>query len=510
MCNDCVLKRIDNGVVDFYFGLKFQTNLPYEKLVIAIRQKANSIFARYYDNTVFSLQEDLKETVKRRGFGKSVKIKTTSKGRTKVTKAITRNTIDGLNVELTDKGLKIQPITKIENHIQKTCARSESAYAHDEEIYGGFYVNSQNRIILPPLMVTLNNSKSVFVESILYIFKNKSAVLRLTLPLNDTNPQSLMENDFDAYISDIVDVCETGISLKDVTIESLKKFYFDFILKNNKKIKKIIYTGKIVSIILSKHSVTIKDVKKIPIPLQKDIYRILFSPLPNWENEDYSTDAKKCFTNLSHTLNGICSIFNNIHKCVTIIDDSILSRGQKLYEEAVYDRVIDDVRNGIEFAFCIIMLKKISDQYTFYIKEVDESKETEVQTAYYNDKIFISLLLDNAYGSVREQVAVFERNMKYFIDAQNASDRLNAINNILDQKKSTRIQKLENTLSLGGLAFTTLFGLPAITDTVFLLRGICSFIETDVPVLTIENFSFSIWLFAICIIVCAIFNKKGQ
>lgn len=47
------------------------------------------------------------------------------------------------------------------------------------------------------------------------------------------------------------------------------------------------------------------------------------------------------------------------------MDDSILEVGKEMYKEDVYEYLIDGIRNGIEFVFCILMLKKINNQYTF-------------------------------------------------------------------------------------------------------------------------------------------------
>jgi len=69
---------------------------------------------------------------------------------------------------------------------------------------------------------------------------------------------------------------------------------------------------------------------------------------------------------------------------------------------------------------------------------------------------------------------------------------------------------LQNVLSVGGLMFSVLFGLPAITDTVVLLRGIFSFVETDVPILTINSFSFGLWLLVNSIMTCVVLFKSKK
>ena len=507
-----ILTHIDNGAIDYYYGLKFKTKLTFEKLVESIERKTNLVLDEYYHAITAAFQKDVKEAVNSQGLEEHLKIKDFGGNVKKSDKEVKNlpDVMDNIQLEFTDTGFRIHATPKIQNHIQQLYDRSTTAYEQSKIIYGDIYVNSQTRIILPPFMVVLSNGESVFLESILYIFTNKSAVLRLTVPLKKVNSQPLFENDLDAYISSFADVCGIGVSPDNNSIDSLKECYCNFLVKDMKKKGMILFVGKIVNIILSKHSAMIKEVKNISENLQEDIYRILIAPVPKRKNIDYLDDAKKCFDNMSFALNGTCSVFNKMNKCVTVMDDSIIKAGKEIYKEDVYEYLIDDIRNGVEFAFCILMLKKINNQYTFFTKRIGNGEESKIQNEYNSDRIFISLLLGDTYGSVREQVEFFEQSMKYFIDTQNSNERLESINNILGQKNANKIQMLQNVLSVGGLVFSVLFGLPAITDTVVLLRSIFSFVQTDIPILTINNFSFGLWLLVNSIITCIVLFKSKK
>lgn len=507
MHDNCVLKHINNGSIDYYYGLKFKTKLTFEEIVEYIDNKTNLVLDEYYAAIQSSFQEDIKEATKS---NESMTIKNLGSNTKKTERKIEdiHNAMDSVQIELTDNGFNLHATPKIQTHIEHLCDISMVAYEQSKTVYGDTYVNSQTRIILPPFVVVLSNGETVFLESILYVFKNKSAVLRLTIPLRNVNSEPLFENDLDGYVSTFIDECGIGEKPINNSIDSLKKCYCDFLVKGNKKIKSLLSVGKIVSIILSKHSVKIKDIKNISENIQEDIYRMLIAPIPNRKETNYSEDAKNCFANLSYTLNGVCSVFANMNKCVTLVDESIVEAGKEIHQEDVYNRLIDDVRNGIEFAFCILMLKKTNNQYTFYTKGFCPDEESEIQNEYNNDRIFISLLLSETYGSVREQVENFEKNMKYFIDTQNSNERLESINNILKQKNADKIQTLQNLLSIGGLMFSVLFGLPAMTDTVGLIRKLFFFfIETDIPILTIDNFSFGLWLLVNSILAYVVFLK---
>ena len=119
-------------------------------------------------------------------------------------------------------------------------------------------------------------------------------------------------------------------------------------------------------------------------------------------------------------------------------------------------------------------------------------------------------MLSDTYGSVREQVEFFEDKMKYFVDAQNMKERMDSINNILKQENINKIQKLQNALSIGGLTFSILFGLPAINETLQLIRKIFGFIKFDVPILSVNNASLVLWVIINGILSYYILSRKNR
>ena len=84
--------------------------------------------------------------------------------------------------------------------------------------------------------------------------------------------------------------------------------------------------------------------------------------------------------------------------------------------------------------------------------------------------------------------------MIFLLDSKSVEERMHAINCIVEDIKTKKIEHFQTIISILGLAITIMFGLPAINDTLSLIRTLCCFIDNNIPYLTISNCSFLIWL----------------
>ena len=55
------LDFIDCGVIDYYYGLKFETDYSFDKLVSLIGKKIDSVLDNYFQTIKTSFQKDVKE-----------------------------------------------------------------------------------------------------------------------------------------------------------------------------------------------------------------------------------------------------------------------------------------------------------------------------------------------------------------------------------------------------------------------------------------------------------------
>lgn len=490
------LNYIKNGAIDFYYGLKFETKLDYEKLCNKIQEKIDGSFQNYnnYVKTVF--QENIKEAIHQTGLENEIYIKDTDKAKIKdkfYELSDLKDEITNIELDFTDNGFRIKPITIVENYLNKMYGEGKFDFDFSERIYGDFYVESQTRFVLPPIKVELQNGSVKLLTAMIFVFNNNAAVLRLTLPIDNTDSEPLMLNNMSDYIVSTQPIYGSLLQLEGNSINAIQDCYCRYIA-SVKKVTSVVSYKRIVNIILANHSGMFNDVKNIPNKIKEDIYKISMAPVQERDGVSYTEESINHIEKNGFFFNGMGYILSNMGKCISIVDNTVVDFAKQNFEkEIVFDKLINDIRRNIEFTIIILLLKNINDSYYFYKKGLYNSNLSKVKNEYNKNRIFISLLQDDVYGSVREITSKFEENMTFFLDVKNVEERIDALNSILDEEQSNRILQLQNALSIVGLIFTIIFGLPAINDTLTHIRQLCYFITYDIPFVSIENISFSLW-----------------
>lgn len=503
------LSHINNGAIDFYCGLKIETKLPFEKLCNNIAKKVDDTIEKYNNYVKTSFQKNITEVIRENGFEDKLRIKDvdSSSIMTELHKSPElKDDICGIELDFTDKGFKITPNTQVSNYFSIMNDESKYDFDYSKNIYGTFYVNSQNRFILPP--IKLENGTKTLLSAILFIFKNNTAVLRMTLPIDNTDSHNLKANEIDNYILDAKTIFGFPVQLEDNSVAAIQDCYCQFIAETN-KIKSVVCFKKIVNILLPNHSGMVDNIKDIPNELKEDLYKISVAPIQDRKGISYINEAITHFENNSYFFNGIGYILSSMGKCISIVDNSVLDFLKNDFDDnTIFNKIISDLRRNIEFTIIIILLKNVNDSYTFEQKGLRNNKLSKVKNDYNRNKIFISLLQNGVYGSVRELTTAFEDSMKFFLDIKNTEDRMFALNNILEEEQSTRTLQLQNFMSIVGLIFTIIFGLPAINETLLHIRKLCFFFKQDFPFVSIENCSFIIWCLTIVSLSLFIYFKS--
>lgn len=507
------LNYIDNGAIDFYFGLRIETKLNFEELCANICKRVDESFENY-DNYIKALfQENMEKVIRESGLENKLHIKDPDKSKimAKFNDLSEQNDeICSIEFDITDNGFKFTPYTKVNNYLAQMRVESNFDYDYSKEVYGDFYINSQTRFILPPIKIELKNGLSALLSAVLVVFKNNTAVLRMTLPIDDMDSKPLMLNDIDNYILSAKTLYGFPLQLKDESIEAIKACYCQFLAGTN-DVNAVVCFKKIVNIMLANHSCMVNNIKDIPDKIKEDIYRISIAPVQERKDVSYVDEAKKHFDKNGYFFNGIGYILSSMGKCVSVIDNTVVEFIKDNFAtEQVFSKIINDLRRNVEFTIIILLLKNINDSYTFEQNGFENSKLGKVKKDYNKNKIFVSLLQSNVYGSVRDLTSMFEESMMFFLDSKNVEDRMIALDNILEEEQSRRTLQLQNVISIVGLIFTIIFGLPAINETLLHIRTLCFFIKEDINFMTVENCSFLIWLLTIIGLSLFIFYKSKK
>lgn len=495
--NNQSLKYIKNGSIDYYYGLKIETNLSYEKLCSSISDKIDKTIYEYKKYIHKYFQKSIDESIRENGLEKDLHVKDIDKAQ--IDGMISdiselNGEITNLEIDSADNKLRITPITIVDNFFNMMDDELHYDYFFSKQYYSESYVSSQTRFVLPPFKIELQNGSCKLLTAMLIVFTNSTAVLRLTLSIDDMDSKSIMSDTIDDYIVAAKPIYGFEADLKDNSIGAIQDCYCRYI-SEIKKVKAVCLYKKIVNIILANHSGMFDDIKNVPNEIKEEIYKISAAPVQERESIAYIQEYTTLFEENVFFFNGIGYILSSMGKCVSIVDNTVVDFVKKTFEEEeVFNKIINDLRRNVEFSIIIMCLKNINDSDSFYKKGQCKTNLSKVKNEYNKNKIYISLLQDGVYGSVRELTSKFEKNMTFFLDKKNVEDRMNALNCILEEEQSKRTLQLQNVLSIVGLIFTIIFGLPAINETLMHIRKLCFFIADDLPVLSIDNVSFVIWI----------------
>lgn len=517
------IEMIQQGRIDYYVPLHFETSNDFEELCNKINSTVNESISNHLSNIQSELQDlrdSIQDNIHSKVHGKLPFTRTFKKwirDRRAPKQKYASRANDDTSLELfpTASGLKI---SMTPGEIQAYTDRHETLdieFEQYKKIYGIGFVNSQQRYILWPLNVQLVSGEFVWVNAVLYIFKNMMGILKLELPLVNVPSQPLMDLNYDAYIKSIDDKWGLMPTCINPTIEDLRNAYIQTITNKN-HLTIVVDEGVLTHVILARYDGMPKQIHNIPVDVQEDLYKIIAAPVPEIGCASYRQTARECIEKQSWGYHNMKYILSTTGRCLSIVDTTLIDWLNQHYKEhwkvdtldndalALIDqRIIRDLCINAEFALMIPLLKHLNSTYVYIMKRIKPEDVHDVQMKYNLNLMFISQMQESCYGSASEQVEAFERLMPYYLKEKIVNEKMQAIDRLLKDEESQRYEKLQNFLSISGLIMALVFGLPAIYETFKIIRGICVFIPYDIPILTITNTSVGVW---IILIIALVFN----
>ena len=118
----------------------------------------------------------------------------------------------------------------------------------------------------------------------------------------------------------------------------------------------------------------------------------------------------------------------------------------------------------------------------------------------------ICTIQEDCYGTVSEQVSEFERMMPHYTKKEITNLKHESLNEIIRKKETEKEEKYQKFISEFGLILSAIYGLPAIKETLSILRDMCVFIEEDIPYISKNVISFLMWVYVLFMIK----NFKGD
>lgn len=131
---------------------------------------------------------------------------------------------------------------------------------------------------------------------------------------------------------------------------------------------------------------------------------------------------------------------------------------------------------------------------------------SDYRKRYNYDLMFFCELQGAAYGTVLEQAEFFQEKMQHYLNGDLIELKLNAIDNVLEEEKE-RNNRFQNLIARGGLIFTIIFALPAIQESLEIIRIALSVVKIEIYSLLLEPIGVLLWLI-LCLVVLFMFRKR--
>lgn len=518
------INLVREGAIDTYCSFRVETDLTYENLCDKIAEKIANVCSNYYNSISKDLSSNIADFIRDKEDSIMVKVngervENTLKSETKsncILGSQSRVTIDS-----TENGFKINVIPEAVNEFEKQTKVLKSDFETSEELYGNIFVSSHQRVTLPYFDIKLYNGASVRLNATLYIFKNFVCVLRVSLPLIDIDASLLMNSNFNGCIDSSVDVFSIANNNSTDSMEEIIGIYLKMVYEISGVNQLFVNTNNLYNIILCDYDGMPKVVNQLSPNVEEDLYRIIAAPICKIEGYSYEEEASKYIKEHSMGDNQVKYILSTINRCLSIVDKTIIDYNiDKAKEEIGIDSlskenkselfklIINSVRINVEYVFLILMLKKMNNSYSF-TKKNDTQDAIKSQTEYNKNKIFIAELQEECYGTVREQLATFEKMMPFYVNGDIANEKIQSIDKIILENESQKRGHLQRTIEIIGLMLAVIIGLPSIYDTVFFIREYFNFICIDIPVVSVKNFSLLIWLLLIAWLIWMICKSRS-
>ena len=250
-------------------------------------------------------------------------------------------------------------------------------------VYGIEYANSHIRFLLVPMKVRLINGTQVYMQCILYLFENNTAILKFELPIIDIEMELLTEGNIDTLVESfsfrwIMESLSDFASMHDLAKEYLawmgQEIDADI----------VIFGDHITNIILIDTADKFGDVSQIEDNFQEMLFRIIAAPVPLRKSESCLDIAKSYLQKSLITHFGIGYIIKSTGGCLSVIDEATFRKSlsdlhfeelplrgsQDYYEFMSYLTLKLSV--NVEFSLILSLLTKISNRNMLF-KSLDDS-----------------------------------------------------------------------------------------------------------------------------------------
>ncbi len=436
------------------------------------------------------------------------------------------NTINNLDLRIevysdNPSSIKLNVVNTEFEAMQFQIMKMEREYNTSKEIYGESFTSSHNRILLVPFKASLNNGNSVWINSVLLVFSNNMAILKVELPLIDIKTSFFKENKIDSLVTCINNVCILPSDSLPHMLSDLPNYYFNIIKSTQIKIYR--YNHELKNIIFVDYDNIPDRVNSISPDLQEDIFRIVCAPVPNYPFMSFSSQAHEYYEKYTCGQNGMKYIIKTTGGVLSLSDkgfrDYCFNHFKETYSLSTLSggsyylscsEMAGTLNMNIEFAIIMVMLKKLNESSTIYNKTHYHGNLSSVQKKYNQNLLYINQLQNNCYGTVYEQTEQLEKMMPHYLKPIINKSSQSALDNIIKDEEQNNKTRYYNFLSSCSLILSIVFGLPSIHEALVILHNSFWPQKLNIPYITIDNTSIVLWIILNLIVLSMVIRDEKK
>ena len=404
-------------------------------------------------------------------------------------------------------------------YIQNTLFSSRQMYGVSQ---GDFVVS----YLLNPFYVKLCNDEIVLANISLNLYINNLAIVTVKIPLKNIDAELLYSSNIDECISEIklpankFDTTEEFKNVTDLnipagvgTIRRIVHIYIESI-KGRKRIETLGFDC-FHNVMLARYSEQTNSLKDASNNLKRFIYKTLNTPVN--DDRNHIEGVKEFYENAYWGNNNYRFYFSKRGGCLSIVSADLLKKIRKRFDSEICctdnnlicNEAFRTINFDIDYAIHIFILKFSNMKATYWntaYRSHNQQQITKNKFNYLKTENMILEMQERCYGSVSELISKMQELMPYYIKEDLLQRKIRNVESLIEFDKEKRINRQQLVISLIGLLVTIFIGLPMVKQTLITIKSIFSI--GDIPYVTLEGFSFCIWIVTIALIIILSFGYK--
>lgn len=500
------LNKINYAEVQVFELLKIKTSNTLEGIIDKLMSSNIVVSDKYIQNieNIFYTHIEnlcLKQNSKKNETNIYLKITQLPEHKTITNDNIAKELINNIDIFANSISLRNDLIDEINKNIELFDREREQSINY----YSKYYSDNLMNFPLLPVRVKLRNNEEHWMIPKLKIFTNKMMFMKFDIPISNVKSDALFDNNEVDYVEEyrVIDYHDVIIF---ESLNRLKEYYLTKI--SNSLTKCAVFRGNVFSnIILVDTNEMPRCIDNLSKEYKESLYFMLLSPFSGRSDFKYTKEIDNILNRQCYNLLNIHYYVKTTGKLITVTDKEFIEKCKKVYEINDCNKLIaKDLGQSSEFSIMIIMLEKMNNDLYFFERNHSKHQFKDIKLEYNNNIIFINNMIKGCMGTVIDQVSFFRDNLTHYLMSALSEANSNALDRMIEIEENERKSAFQNTVTIFGFILTVIFGLPAINQTLLIIKN--TFYKDIDLIPSISTGQISVIIWAIVLTMAFIFLIK--